>query len=301
MEIDEKIYDARQALREAEADKITTLYDAMVEALEARYEEQRDIEHRRIEESIAAWETWSEDTCAAIQRQIDALDEQAQAEDRAAQEAEHFRKIASLEQALLYETDEYDRAQLEKQLASARKAFSQLQRDWAREDQRAALEQQMLDVQRQADEQVKALEQESERIDEVYDSLVDGQNLAAEAQKMMMAQSQKELLALLTEYAPDYEATGRSLGEKLYEGFSAAFGDISDFFEQLDTRFEEMAQRAQQTALLTSQSLQQSGQTQAAVSSPTINQTVNFYQPVESPADVARKMQQVSEELAGMV
>ena len=54
MDIDERIYDARQALREAEAGKITTLNDAIVEALENRYEEQRRIEQQRITESIAA-------------------------------------------------------------------------------------------------------------------------------------------------------------------------------------------------------------------------------------------------------
>ena len=82
MDIDERICDARMALREAEQDKLTTLGDALVTALENRYEEQRRIEQQRISDSIAAWQTWSDETCAAIDRQLAALDEQEKAEDR---------------------------------------------------------------------------------------------------------------------------------------------------------------------------------------------------------------------------
>ena len=104
-----------------------------------------------------------------------------------------------------------------------------------------------------------------------------------------------------TNYAPDYEATGRSLGEKIYDGFKAAFGDVSAFFEQIDAQFEAMTDKAQQVAFGKTAGAQAAGETIANVSSPTINQTVNFNQPVESPADVARRMQRVSEELAGMM
>lgn len=301
MDIDERIYDARQELREEESEKITTLYDSIVDALEERYEEQREIEQRRIEDSIAAWEKWSDDTCAAIQKQIDALDEQVEAEDRAAVEAEHLRKIASLQEALIYETDEYDQKQLQKQIVQAQESWEKQQKDWAVEDQREALEEQMKAIEDRADAEIEALEKESERIDSIYDEMVKGQSLAAEAQKILMESSQEDLLALLASYAPDYEATGRSLGEKIYEGFQSAFGDITAWFKDIDAQFEEMAEKAQYAAFGTTVDMQSSGQTAAQVSSPTINQTVNFNQPVESAADVTRRMQQVSEELAGMV
>lgn len=301
MDIDERIYDARQDLRDEEESKIDSLYDSIVDALEERYEEQREIEQKRISDSIKSWEKWSDDTCAAIQKQIDALDEQAQAEDRAATEAENLRKIASLEQALAYEKDAYNQRQLIKQIEQAQAAWAEIQKGWQTEDARKALEDQMQAVQDQADAEIEILEKESERIDSVYDEMTKGQSLAAEAQKLLMQSSQEDLLALLTSYAPDYEATGRTLGEKIYEGFKSAFGDISAFFAQIDAQFEQMAERNAQAAFGATQGIQSSGQAAASVSSPTINQTVNFNLPVESPADVTRRMQQVSEELAGMV
>lgn len=301
MDIDERIYDARQDLRRDEEGKISTLYDSIVDALEARYEEQREIEQRRINDSISAWEKWSDDTCAAIQKQIDALDDQIEAEDRAATEAEHLRKIASIEQAIDYEKDAYNQQQLVKQLEEAQKAWAEIQKGWERDDQRKALEDQMQAVQDRADAEIEALEKESERIDSVYDEMLKGQSLAAEAQKLLMESTQEDLLALLTSYAPDYEATGRTLGEKIFEGFKSAFGDVSAFFESIDAQFEQMADRAQSAAFGKTQNLQASGQAAATVAAPTINQTVNFNQPVESPADVTRRMQQVSEELAGMM
>ena len=302
MDIDERIHDARQALREQETEKLTTLGDALATALEGRYEEQRRIEQQRITESIAAWQTWSDETCAAIQKQLDALDAQEQAEDRQKTREENLRKLASLEQAILYENDGYNRAQLQKQLALAQAAWEKVQADWARADERDALTGQMQAIRDQADEQIRKLEEESARIDSVYDELVKGQSLAAEAQMLLMESTQDDLLSLLSTYAPEYEATGRTLGEKLYEGFAAAFGDISAWFDGLDAQFEQLVARAQEAAFAGTGAIKAAGDDRAQVgAAPVIQQTVNFNQPVESAADVTRRMQQVSEELAGMI
>ena len=302
MDIDERIHDARMALREAEQDKLTTLGDALVTALENRYEEQRRIEQQRISDSIAAWRTWSDETCAAIEQQLAALDEQDKAEDRQRTREENLRRLASLEQAIAYENDAYNRAQLQKQLEQAQAAWEQLQTDWARADERDALNGQLQAIRDQADAQIAGLEEESARIDSVYDELVKGQSLAAEAQKLLMESTQDDLLSLLSGYAPDYEATGRTLGEKLYEGFMAAFGDVSAWFSGLDAQFEQLAQRAQEAAFGRTDALRSEGADRAQTGvAPVIQQTVNFNQPVESAADVTRRMQQVSEELAGMI
>ena len=144
--------------------------------------------------------------------------------------------------------------------------------------------------------------EESARIDSVYDELVKGQSLAAEAQKLLMESTQDDLLSLLSAYAPEYEATGRTLGEKLYEGFVSAFGDISAWFDGLDAQFEQLVARAQEAAFGSTGAIKAAGEDRAQVgTAPVIQQTVNFNQPVESAADVTRRMQQVSEELAGMI
>lgn len=301
MDIDERIYDARQALKEKEQDKITQLHESVVDALEARYEAQREAEQKRISESIAAWNKWADDTCAAIQKQIDALDEQEKAEDRAATEKEHLHKIEGLKEALVYEKDAYNRGQLEKQLEKAQEDWNKVQKGWEKDDKRTELEEQLKAVEEQAKQEIDALEKESERVDSVYDEMVKEQSLAAEAQKVLMQSTQDELLDLLGSYAPDYKAAGKSLGEKLYEGFQDAFGNITAWFNQIDAKFEEIAEKAQEAAFGKTSSLQAAGEHTADVSKPEIHQTVNFNQPVESPAEFTRRMQQVGEELVGMM
>lgn len=298
IDIERKLYDAKKALREGEEEKITSLYDGVVQALSARYEAQRSSEKNSIEESISAWRTWSDETCAAIRKQIEALDEQEKEIDRAKAAEEHLREIDRLESALVYERDDYNRLQLEKQIARAQEIWAQVQSDWARADERSSLEEQMADAAQRAQEEIEALEEERKRIDDVYNELLKGQSLAAQAQKTLAESTQEELLSLLSSYAPDYEATGRSLGERMYEGFKQAFGDVSAWFDAFDAQFEAAASQAQTAAYNASQSLIAGGKTQASVNAPTIQQTVNFNQPVESPAEVARRMQQVSEELA---
>ena len=82
----------------------------------------------------------------------------------------------------------------------------------------------------------------------------------------------------------------------------SAFGDISAWFEGLDAQFEQMVASAQEAALGRAGAILAAGGERAQVGSvPVIQQTVNFNQPVESAADVTRRMQQVSEELAGMI
>lgn len=301
MDIDERIFDARKALREEEAGKITSLYDAITEALEERYEEQREIEQKRIDDSIEAWEKWADETTAAIREQIDAMEEQEEAQERQEEEAERLRKIEKLEASLPYEKDEFNRSQILQQIEQAKKELQDLYDDWAREDKKKELEAQIEAIEKKKDEEIGKLEAESERIDSVYDKLTDGASLAAEAQKLLMANNQEEILKLISNYAQDYEATGRSLGEKLFEGFKAAVGDITAYFAQIDAQFESMVERIQQSAFAESQKAQAEGQTGAQVSSPTVHQTVNFNQPVESAAQVAERMQEVSYELAAMM
>ena len=60
--------------------------------------------------------------------------------------------------------------------------------------------------------------------------------------------------------------------------------------------------RAQEAAFGNAGAIRAAGDDRAQVgAAPVIQQTVNFNQPVESAADVTRRMQQVSEELAGMI
>lgn len=297
-EMDEKIYEARKALREAEEDQLTELHEAVMDALEARYEAQREAEQKRIEESIEQWETWADETTSAIQKQIDALDEKAEAEDREATAAEKLRAIDKIKQQMIYETDEYNLRQLQKQLDKAEADLTETQADWAREDQKKALQEQMDAIEQQAQTQIDALDKESEAIDEYYDKLTEKARLEAEAQEIMMRESQENIIAMLKEYAPDYEVVGKSFGEKFYDGFVSVLGDIGKWFDSFAAAMEAPLVSAAQYATRSAQA-QISGQ--SVKNGATVTQNVTFNVPVETPTDTARKMQQVNEALAAML
>ncbi len=152
MDWEERIYDLKREIAQRDTKAMDTLTDGLLDALEARYEAMRDAELARLDESRKGWEAWRDSNVAAIQAQIDALDELTETEDREAQKAEKLRKITSLEQQLVYEQDEYNRAKLQQQLETARKAYDDLVKKFDRADQKDALRDQIKAVEQQADE-----------------------------------------------------------------------------------------------------------------------------------------------------
>ena len=129
--------------------------------------------------------------------------------------------------------------------------------------------------------------------------------LQAEAEKLILTQSQDELLSLISSYAPEYDALGQTLGEKLLDGFKAKVGEIAQWFDAFNARMLEVQQQMAQTAQSAADTFYDGRQTaqaaQAAVPAVTVNQTVEFNQPVETPAQVARRMEEVNEALALML
>ena len=118
--------------------------------------------------------------------------------------------------------------------------------------------------------------------------------LRAEAEKLILSQSQDELLSLLEQYAPDYDALGQTLGEKLLDGFARGAGDVAAWFEDFSARLAgaqaQMAALAQSAADTFYDGRRTAQAAQAAVPAVTVNQTVEFNQPVETPAQVARRI-----------
>ncbi|MFQ9846648.1 MAG: hypothetical protein ACLRXC_07115 [[Clostridium] leptum] len=82
MELEIKLYNLKKELHEEEINNLNTIGDAVTEALRQRYEQQKQDEEKRIDESIENWQTWEDETCEAIQGQIDALDELEKQQDR---------------------------------------------------------------------------------------------------------------------------------------------------------------------------------------------------------------------------
>ena len=159
------------------------------------------------------------------------------------------------------------------------------------EDQRAALRQQQSAVAERLQAEREALQAQQSAIEAAYAERLQSQNLAAEAERLLLRQNQQELIALLAGYAPAYNALGQTLGERLAEGFAASLADVTGWFASL----AEQVAAAQRT--LGASALDAADQFAAAREGVTVNQSNVFNVPVESPSDTARRVAQANEEL----
>lgn len=294
MEWEEKVYDLRQEIRERDAASLDSLSDGVLTALENRYEAMLEAERQRLDESRDSWEKWRDERVAAIEEQIAALDRLADAQDREKQDAEELRKIAKLEQLIAYEQDDYNRAKLTQQLDQAVREREERLRSLALEDEKEALRAQIEAIEKEADARLEALEREEADVEAAYAQRMEEAALRAEAEKLILTQSQDELLSLIKSYAPAYDAAGQTLGEKLLEGFSEKVGSIAQWFEDFNAQIAraqaEVAGASQEAA---GRFYQERGLT--------VHQTVTFNEPVDSPAQVARRVEQANRELALML
>lgn len=306
MDWEEKVYDLQQEIRERDAESLDQLSDSVIDALENRYQAMLDGEIDRLEQSREAWQTWRDDSVRAVEDQIAALDQLATAQDREKQDAEELRKIEKLRQQIAYEQDDYNRAKLRQQLDQALESREERLARLELEDQKEALRAQIDQIEQAAESELSALDREQEAIEAAYADRMEEAALRAEAEKLILSQSQDELLSLLEQYAPDYDALGQTLGEKLLDGFARGAGDVAAWFEDFSARLAgaqaQMAALAQSAA----DTFYDGRQTAQAAQSPatpavTVNQTVEFNQPVETPAQVARRMEEVNEALAMML
>ena len=301
MDWEEKVYDLQQEIRERDAESLDQLSDSVIDALENRYQAMLDGEIDRLEQSREAWQTWRDDSVRAVEDQIAALDQLATAQDREKQDAEELRKIEKLRQQIAYEQDDYNRARLRQQLDQALESREERLARLELEDQKEALRAQIEEIEQAAESELAALDREQEAIEAAYADRMEEAALRAEAEKLILSQSQDELLSLLEQYAPDYDALGQTLGEKLLEGFARGVGDVAAWFEDFGARLTQA--QAGMTALAQSAADAFYQERQAAQAAPavTVNQTVEFNQPVETPSQVARRMEEVNEALARML
>gem|GEM_PF-1239046 len=302
LDLEEHIFDVKKSIAERDAENLTDLTEAIMDALEERYDSMREAELETLEQSRNAWEEWRDHNVSAIQEQIDALDALEEAEDNEADRQEHLRKIAMLEQNLAYEQDTYNQMQLQKKLDAAREDYDDFLSDLEREEQKAALEAAMDEINQKADSEIDALDQQQEAVEAYYDARMEQANLQAEAELALLNSTQQQIIDLLTAYAPDYDAAGRTLGEKLMEGFTSVVGTFNDWFSDFESKVTTAVDSLQAANKAAASGREQTYDEYGnPVSGITIEQTNNFNTPVETPAETARRIQQANEDLAEQI
>ena len=302
---EEKVYDLKKEIRERDADSIDQLADGVVSALEKRYEAMRDAEIERLDKSREAWEQWRDDSVQAIEDQIAALDQLADTEEEEKKSAEELRKIEKLRREVEYEQDAYNRQKLQQQLDEAVASREERLRKLELKQQKEALQEEIEKIRDQASEKIKELDGEQDAIEKAYEERLKAASLQAEAEKLLMTKSQDEIMDLLYEYVPEYDALGKSMGEKLLEGFQSRVGSITDWFRGFNDQLARMQENLAGSMNAATDRFYESRRDTAGQSgaggAPVVQQTVNFYEPVESPSQVARRMEDVNDQLGWMM
>lgn len=307
MELEIKIYNLKKSLKDEEISSINTLADAVTEALKQKYEEQRKLEEERINESIESWQKWEDKTVEAIQGEIDALDELAKKQDSENKRQEYENKRQQTELQLAYEKDDYNRTQLQKELNRLDKEEAERLAEEQREAKKKALEGRIEAVKGQSQATQERLKKELDKLGEKYEKLTDSFSLKAQAQKFIADSTQKQIVSLIKSYASDYEIAGNTIGDALYNGMKAKMDNISAYvdgvFGKIEAYQRQMANTANASAdrFWASQNSPQTSQKQTASKSVTVQQTVNFNQPIESPVETRRQLDRTNQALAKQI
>ncbi len=307
MELEIKIYNLKKSLKDEEISSINTLADAVTEALKEKYEEQRKLEEDRINDSIESWQNWEDKTVEAIQGEIDALDELANKQESENKRQEYENKRQQTELQLAYEKDDYNRTQLQKELNRLDKEEAERLAEEQRQAQKKVLEGRIEAVKGQSQATQERLKKELDEVGEKYDKLTDSFSLKAQAQKFIANSTQKQIVNLIKSYASDYEIAGNTIGDALYNGMKAKMDNISAYvdgiFGKIEAYQRQMANTANASAdrFWANQNSPQAFQKQTASKSVTVQQTVNFNQPVESPVETRRQLDRTNQALAKQI
>lgn len=307
MELEIKIYNLKKSLKDDEISSINTLADAVTEALKEKYEEQRKLEEDRINDSIESWQNWEDKTVSAIQGEIDALDELADKQESENKRQEYENKRQQTELQLAYEKDDYNRTQLQKELNRLDKEEAERLAEQQRQAQKKVLEGRIEAVKGQSQATQERLNKELNKLGEKYEKLTDSFSLKAQAQKLIADSTQKQIVSLIKSYASDYEIAGNTIGDALYNGMKAKMDNISAYvdgiFGKIEAYQRKMANTANASAdrFWASQNSPQASQKQTASKSVTVQQTVNFNQPIESPVETRRQLDRTNQALAKQI
>ena len=292
--LEERIHATTESLRQEREAALSQVGTGLQNALKKRYESMRDAELDYISQSQQAWKDWAEESTKAIQQQIKALDELAQKEDREKTDQEELRKIAKLRQDIQYEQDDYNRANLQKQLEQVIAARESRLRKQDVQDQKAALQEQAQAIRDKEQAEQEALKAQAQAIKDAYAQRMQTAALQAEAERMLMQDSQQQIIDLIRSYAPEYDALGNTFGEKLLDGFLSQVGRIEDWMGQFNAAIITAQQQMASASLRATDAFYGSRPTAQSVQ---VEQHNTFTVPVESPADTARRIRSANEAL----
>jgi len=220
-------------------DSISEFGEAVVEALENKYDELREAEEEMIDDSISHWKDWEEKQVDSIEAQIAAIDNLREAEEKESKSAELWREYERLKYEARFASDEYNRAELEKAAANALQEYNDYQQDLADEKLKADLTAQKEQIEARAESEISALEEKKHNVATYYASILS--NVEAEALELIKGDDEA-LLQLLTRYNPEFFGSEASFSDELAANLTSAY--IEAIFERGVSAISSMAAKA---------------------------------------------------------
>jgi DNA repair exonuclease SbcCD ATPase subunit len=170
---------------------------------------------------IKLLERETEGAIALIQRQIDALDEEAKQEDREEERRKHEERLKELYEKRRYHElrtgREHSEAilDIDKQIGEEQRRWEQRQAEWTREDKKDELRKEIEDVR-------DAAEKQREKWQEVY-----------EAMQRDFSDHNLSLIALASAYDPAFFDDAKNKAEQWVQGFKQGTAGFGDYLSSL--------------------------------------------------------------------
>lgn len=251
-----------QEAEQAALEEAQELAETVVEALKAQYTEARDGALEAIEQQkkaaqeaakarIAAIQAERDAQIAAIDDEIQALDDLLKAKEQQEEAESDQDQLNRLKAALAYEKDDYNRTQLEQQIAAKEEEIARKKWEADIQAQKDALEEKKDLITAESEAKIEAIEAELARQEEYferqkeltqayYDERMSTYALFAEAMRLMTDEDQQELQVLLKGYWEENVTIADLLGTELYNTFQGKFKSIA-------AAAEEMAKQVKQS------------------------------------------------------
>ncbi|WP_252242866.1 phage tail tape measure protein [Clostridium sp. ZS2] len=214
--------------------------EATINAIEA----EMDAEEKRYNKKVANIEKSTKRKVEAVQAEINALDQEKESESRLKEIQESKNNIAVLEAKMANTKSEADKKAYALKIKNAKAELSNKQSDWNREDAKKELQERIDDLNAKADtkkqhlkedyeETKKHYEKQKKAAEDYYKTLLDTDNLNAQARYVLLTNSNEQLVQLLNSYAPNWQNAGQSLADSLINGLNSKKQDVANAVQEL--------------------------------------------------------------------
>lgn len=238
-------------------DEINKFQQTVADALKERYSQELKLQEDKINKEIDNLNKLKDESIKRVNdvydAKIKALDDELKAEDKFEQDREELKNIHQLEEALKYEHDEFNKAELQKELNRTISDRNKRLHKENIEEQKASLEKkkenEISSINNLYEANKKNIENQLQDTKKFYEEKFKMANLQAEAEKLIMENNQNEIVQLIKSYDKDYENAGKTLGERLADGMKEKISPVIDMIASIEDRIRDIRTGELESAL----------------------------------------------------